>query len=139
MRNTPHARIPPTMGRLVTSDDACPYTATDIRIEATTWTKEQYFSVKIWLISIYLVVNYHRQTFYGEQKCLLYTSNRVSQEIKEDFFSWNLIHIHSSFFLFNPNCLNIKYYCDWINGTHSNLVSKLNMGTHTGLQWKQFL
>jgi hypothetical protein len=35
IRNTPHARIPPMIGRFVTTAEALPYTATPIRMNAT--------------------------------------------------------------------------------------------------------
>jgi hypothetical protein len=35
IRNTPHARIPPTIGRSVPIAEALPYTATPIRMNAT--------------------------------------------------------------------------------------------------------
>jgi hypothetical protein len=35
IRNTPHARIPPIIGRFVTTAEALPYTATPIRMNAT--------------------------------------------------------------------------------------------------------
>lgn len=43
MRNriTPHAKIPPIIGRFVTKADALPYTATPINIKATTCKKKK--------------------------------------------------------------------------------------------------
>jgi hypothetical protein len=35
IRNTPHARIPPIIGRFVPTAEALPYTATPIRMNAT--------------------------------------------------------------------------------------------------------
>jgi len=35
IKNTPHARIPPIIGRFVTTAEALPYTATPIRMNAT--------------------------------------------------------------------------------------------------------
>jgi hypothetical protein len=35
IKNTPHARIPPIIGRFVTIAEALPYTATPIRMNAT--------------------------------------------------------------------------------------------------------
>jgi hypothetical protein len=36
IKNTPHARIPPIIGRFVTRAEALPYNATPIRMNATT-------------------------------------------------------------------------------------------------------
>jgi len=35
IKNTPHARIPPIIGRFVTIAEALPYTATPIKMNAT--------------------------------------------------------------------------------------------------------
>lgn len=40
-RITPHAKIPPIIGRFVTKADALPYTATPISIKATTCKRKE--------------------------------------------------------------------------------------------------
>lgn len=42
-RITPHAKMPPMMGRFVTRADALPYTATPINMKATTCKKGKNF------------------------------------------------------------------------------------------------